>query len=170
MVDLEWPLGGASGGSAIGQADLRAPAQVDVKLFQLDDGGEIECINGVVTMDDGVATAVYLSLFGGNEDDSGTDADLSREFWGNKLTNDPSEKQRSETQHLLRSLPITSGNLRLIEEAVARDLAWMTESEVASFVGAEVSIPAINTVKILVKVEIQQVELTLEFVRKAGTQ
>lgn len=142
----------------------------DVVLYQLEDGGEITCVAGQIAMDDGVATAVYLSLFGGNEDDSGSDADMPREWWGNKDARNPQETYRSETQYLLRSLSITSGNIRHVEDAVAHDLAWMAESELASFVGAEVSIPALNTVKILVKVEIQQVEFVLEFVRKVGTQ
>jgi phage gp46-like protein len=169
MVDLEWPLTAGSG--AVGQApSTRGPATSDVKLFHTADDGEIECINGVVSMSDGVETAVYVSLFGGNEEDSGSAADESIEWWGNKVVSTRAEKLRSETQSLLRALPLTSGNLRAIEDAVAHDLAWMAESEIASFIGAEASIPAVNTVRIKVTLEVQRKEIVLEFVRKVGAQ
>lgn len=127
----------------------------DVILQHTPDGGEITCENGVIAMDEGVVTAVYVSLFGGNEGDSGGDEHKAVEWWGNKIETDSTKKLRSETQHLLRSIPATSGNLRLIEDAVGHDLAWMVETKLASFVGCSASIPALNTVKIDVKIEIQ---------------
>jgi hypothetical protein len=38
---------------------------------------------------------------------------------------------------------------------VANDLAWMVETKLASFVGGTVSIPALNTIRIDVKIVVQ---------------
>jgi len=47
--------------------------QGDVKLFQTTDDGDIYVVNGIVEMSGGLETSAYLSLFGGNEDDDGSD-------------------------------------------------------------------------------------------------
>ena len=137
--------------------------QGDVLLFQTDDDGEINVENGIVEMSGGLETAAYLSLFGGNEDDDGRD-DNALTWWGNLDEVDPVRQYRSETQHLLQSTPATSGNLRRIEDAANRDLAWFTEQNVASSVTIEASIPGVNRVKITVKIEANGVESSFDFV------
>lgn len=124
----------------------------DVHLFQTDDGGEIRSENGQVDTNDGLETAVYLSLFGGNESDSGLEADDPRQWWGNVGETDPARHYRSQTQHLLRSIPATSENLRRVEDAARNDLAWLVE--IATRVGATASIPAVNQVRIVTPIEI----------------
>jgi phage gp46-like protein len=136
---------------------------MDVRLYQTNDGGEIDFVAGQAQMSDGLETAVYLSLFGGNERDSGQDGDEPLQWWGNLGEADQSKHYRSETQHLLRSLPATTANLRRIEDAIARDLAWMTDSSLASSVSAEVSVPALNRIDLLVRVEIDGEELKFPF-------
>lgn len=140
----------------------------DVRIFQQPEGGDIECIAGQITMDDGLASAAYLSLFGGNEDDSGDDADLPREWWANKTESDANKKFRSRTQSLLRGLPLTSGNLSLVEDAAAQDLQWMLDTKLADFVGASASIPALNWIKIEVRIEIQGKVFAPAFAKKTG--
>lgn len=142
---------------------------MDVRIFQQPDGGEIECVAGQITMDDGLASAVFISLFGGNEDDSGDDDGKAKEFWGNKVETDANKKLRSRTQNLLRSIALTSGNLQLIEDAVALDLQWMLDTKVADFVGASASIPALNWIKLDVKIEIQGKAFATAFAKKMGT-
>ncbi|MCP4209815.1 MAG: hypothetical protein GY767_22630 [Shimia sp.] len=107
------------------------PQQGDVVLFQTDDGGEITITGGVVTMDGGLRTAAYLSLFGGNG------------WWGNTTEVEPEKRYECETEALLKSLPLTSGNLIRVEDAVARDLAWLSQS-----VAVSASIPALNRLQI----------------------
>lgn len=126
----------------------------DVRLYHDDDGGEIAFVNGSAVMADGLESAVYLSLFGGNEDDSGTQADDRKQWWGNLSETDAARKLRSETQHLLRSLPAVPFNLRRLTEAVERDLAWM-KSSLASQVSVLVTIPGLNRVSIAVSIELQ---------------
>ena len=119
----------------------------DVHIHNTADGGEIQYINGKIVTSDGLASAAYLSMFGGNEQDSGSEADDPMEWWGNKGEEIPERKLRSETQHLLFQLPAITANLRLVEAAAQRDCAWML-NYFASEVSAVGSMPAMNRIKI----------------------
>lgn len=108
----------------------------------------IEIVNGTMTMTGDFDTAVKLSLWGGNELDDGS-ADSIEGWWGNLLENEEQFKMVSRTQHLLRSLPLTSASLRQIEEAVAADLNWFLTSGIASSVeNIQATLPAPNHVRI----------------------
>lgn len=120
----------------------------DVYIFHTQDGGDIAYVNGVVTMRAGLESASYLSMFGGNQDDSGLVADDPKEWWGNKLEDDPAFKYRSETQHILRGLPAVSANLLRVEQAVLRDHAWFVDYGIAEEATATVSLPAFRRVLI----------------------
>lgn len=137
--------------------------QGDVKLFQTDDGGNISVEDGLVAMSGGLETAAYLSLFGGNEDDDGRSGSPLT-WWGNLDENDPARQYRSETQNLVQALPLTTGNLRRIEDAALRDLAWLTSGNIASSVSVSASIPGLNRVKLTVDIEARGEESRFEFV------
>lgn len=125
----------------------------DVRLHHTRDGGEVEIVNGRATTDDGPATAVYLSLFGGNEEDAGTAATDRVQWWGNLTEDEPARHLRSETQHLLRALPATAANLRRVEDAASGDLAWMVD-ELGATVEVAARIPAVNHIEFSVDVEL----------------
>lgn len=133
----------------------------DVKMYHTVDGGNIELQEeGVITIGDGVGTAVYLSLFGGNEDDAGGD-DLSKQWWGNDLETDPAKMYRSKTQNLLRSIPATSANLRRIQTAAEEDLEWMKEAEILTRIDIAVYIPRPNWVKIIIDTDLGPYDFTI---------
>lgn len=144
--------------------------QGDVLLCQTNDEGEINVQDGVVEMSGGLETAVYLSLFGGNEDDDGLE-NSSATWWGNLDETEPARQYRSETQNLLKTLPATTGNLRRIEDAANRDLAWFAQNNVASSVSASASIPGLNKIKLTIDIEAVGEESSFEFVEnwKAST-
>lgn len=144
--------------------------QGDVLLFQTNDDGEITVTNGIVQMTGSFETAAYLSLFGGNEDDDGS-KDNPQTWWGNLGIVDAAEKYVSETQNLLQAIPATSANLLRIEEAVKRDLQWFLDLSIASSVTVVVSIPALNRLKVVVRIEAQGEESEFTFVEnwKAAT-
>jgi phage gp46-like protein len=119
----------------------------DVLLRQSNDGGEITIQGGLLLMSEGLETAVYLSLFGGNEEDPG-EAELALQWWGNLLEAEPERAYRSETQFLLRALPAIPINLRRIEQAAARDLQWLLDTETAQSVAVEATIPTVNRVRL----------------------
>lgn len=118
---------------------------MDVRLYQTDDGGEIDVIGGQEQMADGLGTACYLSLFGGNERDSGLTADDSKQFWANLVEDDPNARYRSKTQALLTSLTLIPANLRALEDAAADDLSWLVPS-IASDVAVDATMPALRSV------------------------
>ena len=119
----------------------------DVHLFNEVDGGNIQFINGKIVTSDGLASAAYISMFGGNELDSGNEADDAKQWWGNLTEEAAERKQRSETQHLMFESPAIPANLRLLEEAAQRDCAWML-NDFATEVSALASLVAINRVKL----------------------
>lgn len=126
--------------------------QGDVSLFQTSDDGEINIASGITEMGGGLETAAYLSLFGGNEADDGSQ-DSTFTWWGNLDETDTMSQYRSETQFLLKSIPATTGNLLRIKDAVTRDLGWMTSISVASSIGVAVTMPGLNKVDIRVDIE-----------------
>lgn len=120
---------------------------MDVLLFQTPDGGEISCANGQLALTEGLEVAAYLSCFGGNADDSGLEADDSKQWWGNFDQTDPDKRYRSELQFLLRTLPLIPANLKRFEDAATSDLKWLTTS-VADSVAARATMPGIDKIKI----------------------
>lgn len=119
----------------------------DVLMFHTADGGEIEILNGVVTMSAGLETAAYLSLFGGNEQDSGLAGDDRKQWWGNLGETEQDRQYRSRTQNLLRSIPAIPANLLRIEDAANADLAWLLE-DVADSIEVTATMPGFNRVSI----------------------
>lgn len=146
-----------------------AAQQGDVSLFQTDNEGDITVEGGIVTMSGGLETSAYLSLFGGDEDDDGR-ADNPANWWANIDEVDPAKEYHSETQNLLQALPATTGNLRRIEDAANRDLAWFITDKVASSVNVVAGIPGINRIKLTIDIEANGEESSFEFVEnwKAG--
>lgn len=122
-------------------------------MFQEDDGGNVEFVNGTVTTEDGLATSAYLSLFGGNEDDEGLAGDTSKQWWGNVEEADETRRYRSETQALLRSMPLVPANLRRAEDAAVRDLAWM-QTVLGASVAARATMPALNVLGLQIAIEL----------------
>lgn len=132
--------------------------QGDVILFQDLDGGNIEINNGLIEMSGGLQTSVYLSLFGGNDEDNKIDnQEFNKSWWGN-LNENEINQIRSETQYLLKSLPISSANLRKLELVVQRDLNWMIESNLAKEIKVNATIPNLNMVKLIIQIDQKEFE------------
>ena len=88
-------------------------------------------------------------MFGGNEEDNGS-VDNKENWWGNFLEDDPTFQFRSKTQNLLISLPLVSGNLRKIEDAVKYDLRSYIAIGAVETIDVEVSITGPRKVKIVI--------------------
>ena len=136
--------------------------QGDVLLFQTTDDGEIEVEDGTVTLSGGLETAAYLSLFGGNEQDSGRPDDPLT-WWGNIDEGRPERRYRSETQYLLRAIPAIPANLRRIEQAAERDQAWMVSVNAATSVSATASMPGRNRVRLVLRIEADGIPSIIEY-------
>jgi phage gp46-like protein len=119
----------------------------DVLLFQTNDNGEMEIEGGLVTLTPGLDTSAYLSLFGGNWKDDGSQNNRQT-WWGNLDETELAKRYRSETQYLLGTIPATSRNLRRIEDAATRDLQWLLDESIASSLTVSASLIGLNRVKI----------------------
>lgn len=139
----------------------------DVRLFDAEDGGEIEVVNGQILLADGLETATYLSLFGGNERDSGLTDGEPQQWWANTEERVEERKQRSQTQALLNGIPATAFNLSRVEDAAAADLAWMT-AELKASVVVVASIPAVNRIQLDVTIAIGLTAYRFRFGAKWG--
>jgi len=124
--------------------------------------GSVEVVNGRFTLADGLETAVYLSCWGGNAEDDGTDATADQQWWGNYSETEPEKQYRSETQALVASIPLTPANMILVQDAVERDLAWMLTYP-ADAVSVEVTMPARNTMAIAIDITINGDVFSIEF-------
>jgi phage gp46-like protein len=145
--------------------------QGDVLLCQTNNDGDISVVDGTMTMTPSFETAVYLSLFGGNEDDDATDGTLAFNWWGNIDEVVVERRYRSRTQNLLQSLPPTSQNLLKLEDAVLQDLQWFEDLSVASELTAIASIPELNKLRIDITIKAEGIETTFSFTEnwKAST-
>jgi phage gp46-like protein len=141
----------------------------DVLMTQTPDGGEVTCVNGQMVMSQGLDTAALLSLFGGNIEDSGIDADLPKSWWANRSQTDPTLQYRSQLQHALATLPLTPANLSIFEDAASADLAWFTAS-VADSVAVVATMPALDTVQINVFIVINGLTSKFTFQKSPGAQ
>ena len=136
--------------------------QGDVLLFQTNNDGDIIVENGIVEMSPGLETAAYVSLFGGNEDDDGSQ-DNKNTWWANLNETRLDKKYVSETQYLLKSLIATTGNLRSVEDAAKRDLQWFIDDNIASSIEVEATMPALNQLKLTIEISAEGEETRFEF-------
>lgn len=127
----------------------------DATLYQSNDDGEIECTNGVITTGDGLATAFYLSIDGGNDEDSGVEADKAVQYWGNVIEQDEARKFRSKFQYLSQTLPLTTSNLQVLKEAAESDVAWTVPAGIADSYTVSLSIPRMNTLRVAFDVTVR---------------
>lgn len=105
----------------------------DVKVTPSDDGGSIEFVSGQPVMDQGLATAVYLSLY------------TTPGWWADQGVGCNLEA--------LESRPLTNQTRLDAEEAARAGLAWLVEQGIASevVVSAEIVAPSVLalTVRVL---------------------
>ena len=124
--------------------------QGDVLLFQSNDGGNITIeTNDDVKLTGGFETDFFMSLFGGNQDDDGS-VNNKNNWWANLMEDDPAFQFRSRTQNLLINLPLVSGNLRKIEDAVKIDLKSYVGLGAITELTVAVSIPGPRRVRIVI--------------------
>ncbi len=132
----------------------------DVLHFQTLDDGEVSIEGGIVQLTNGLETAVYLSLFGGNEADDGL-PDNPHGWWGNE-GEDEAKRMVSRLQNLMDSLPASAANLKRLNDAARADLAWLGAEYELDVVS---SIPALNRVEMAVSVNGQTLTFNEEWTR-----
>lgn len=117
----------------------------DVLLFQTDNDGDIAATSAGVELTDGLQTAVYLSMFGGNED--------AQPWWGDLSENDPANTYPARTAKAINAAIVTPSRMLPIKDAVLSDLSWVVAGGYAQAVDVDVTIPSVNAVKISVNID-----------------
>jgi phage gp46-like protein len=124
----------------------------DILLQATGDGGEIDITDGLIACDRGFSTAVYVSLFGGNEEDDGK-VENDKTYWGNLIPGaKANEKDISRFQNIIKALPMSVKNIKLAIGAAALDLAWMKDTGIADEILISSSVDIKNTLNLIVKV------------------
>jgi phage gp46-like protein len=108
----------------------------DLLLLDTPDGGDIVIENGLLQPDRGFATAVYISLFGGNKEESGK-VKTNKTWWGNTLEGTEAEKIVSRFQHIITAMPLSIKNIKAAEEAAKLDLKWIVGLGIADKIEAD---------------------------------
>jgi phage gp46-like protein len=125
----------------------------DLLLEDTVDGGDIQIEDGLLVPDRTFRTAVYLSLFGGNKEDSGK-VKNNKTWWGNTLPGTgANEKLVSRFQAVISGLPMTTKNIGEAEAAARLDLKWTIDEGVAEKIIVSGSAKAHN--KFALRVEIK---------------
>lgn len=137
--------------------------QGNIRIFQTDDGGEIDIENGILAADGGLDSMAYLCLFGGNEEDDGRDEN-PRKWWGNLTEQDTARHYVSRTDEILLRCDPIPANLKRVEDAALQDLGVFLSAGVASSVTVAASIPALNSIRIAVTIEADGAEQQFEYV------
>jgi phage gp46-like protein len=110
------------------------PFEGDLLLSSTPDGGDIQIQDGQFVSDRAFTTAVYLSFFGGNGDDSGK-VKNSKTWWGNLLPGTAEhEKMVSRFQSFITAKPMTTKNIQEAFKAAELDLKWVVDEGIADTV------------------------------------
>lgn len=117
----------------------------DVKLIITKEGFDIDLKNNFIEMTSGFESAIFLSIFGGNEEDDYSEATKEKQFWGNRLNGN---QYRSRTLKFINGSYANAQNLQLLEKNILLDLNWFIEENIADTLEVDCSIPNFNELKI----------------------
>lgn len=126
----------------------------DILLYDTLDGGDIKVEGNRLVRAEGLETAIYLCLFGGNLQDDGSESTSKLQWWGNY--GEPVENQyRSRFQALLNGKPFTSALINQLTEAAISDIMTM---DVVKEVSVDISSPVYKRLDIIIKVTLKNEE------------
>lgn len=130
---------------------------MDLKMTETNNGGDLIALTNDLALIEGFENMPYLALFGGNVRASTTNKRLENEqaydWWGNNLLmpNDASLQLNSLTERTLLQVPLTSSGRIQIEQAIKKDLNFMTP-----FTIVNVTTSIISTDSILIGIQFRK--------------
>ncbi len=130
---------------------------MDLELIETGDGGDLIKSSKDLSVIFGFENFVYLAMFGGNIEASTPTTRIASEqafdFWANNLLmqGDDSIQFNSQTERILKSVPLTSSSRSLIQQAVEKDLAFMKDFAIVTII-----VQIIATDKLLIACRILQ--------------
>jgi phage gp46-like protein len=114
----------------------------DVFIFNTNEGGSIQVINGEPEMDGGMESAVYLSLFGNDGSD----------FWMNEYLTQ-SEKLTGSFIGFIIANAKTITTLNKAEEFARNDLQWFLSDGIADKINISISSISRNIINLSVEIQ-----------------
>lgn len=129
---------------------------MDVKVIETGNGGDVFIKGADLALAWGFINMPYLALFGGNVEANSSAKRLATEqdhsWWGNMLLepNNPKVQFNSNTERTLKSVALNSSGRLLIEQAVKKDLEFMSAF---AQVTVSVDIITVDTVRIGIKIQ-----------------
>ena len=102
----------------------------DVYFFNTPNSGDVSIKNGVMSLDSGLSTSVYISLFSVGD------------WWGNEV-NSAEQKIKSELNKILDRKLNNQTRLDAIEFS-KKSLAWMLDQNIVASIEIEATIPEVN--------------------------
>ena len=111
----------------------------DVKLVPTIDGGELSFEGGQPVMEQGLESAVYISLF-------------STDFWGN-MVSDSGEKLNSGIMQIMNRRSLNNSARLDIQESAKNALSWITSENIASAVSIETYMRTLSILEMTVIIE-----------------
>lgn len=130
---------------------------IDLAIIETGNGGDLQLVGNDLAVVTGVENMPYLGMFGGNVEAVTTnriqDAQ-SFDYWQNNLfmPNNQSVQFNSIVEKTLNTTPLTSAGRVIIENAIKKDLEFLTSA------GAllEVTVTIVSTDRINVTLKVQQ--------------
>lgn len=122
----------------------------DPKLIEAGSSWALSIINGQPVMDEGLENAVSLSLF------------TPATYWGNILAQGPSQSYVSRFPELYRR-PLTNQTRIDAEKYADEALAWMVAERIAEKITVIASIPSVNVLFLVIKIEQPQRTVTVRY-------
>lgn len=130
---------------------------MDLKMIETGDGGDLVLLGNDLAQINGLQNMPYLGLFGGNVEASTSGPKIpdqqAFDWWGNNLLNpnQPAVQSNSTFERALSEIPLSSHGRLLLEQAVKKDLGFMS-----SFAGISVSASISVPDRIEVSIKIQE--------------
>lgn len=133
---------------------------MDLALIDTRNGGDLQLVGNDLATVFGIENMPFLAMFGGNIEQSTEDnivTEKSFDWWGNTLlmNGNQSIQFNSLTERILNSTPLTSQGRITIENAMKKDLEFL--SPVAT---VDVSVTIVATDRINVAIKVLQVDNT----------
>lgn len=130
---------------------------IDLAIVESDgNGGDLQMVGNDLAVVYGIENMPYLGMFGGNVEqvtkNKPTEIE-SLDWWGNNLLfpNDQAVQMNSITEKALNTIPLTSAGRVLIENAIKKDLEFLSPVAIV-----EVSVTITATDRINIKIRIKQ--------------
>lgn len=129
---------------------------MDLQIIESGNGGDLFLLGKDLAQVQGFENMIYIALFGGNTAASTPETRVNNEqafdWWGNTLLmpNLSTQQFNSQTERTLNSVPLTSGSLVEIQNAINADLEFM---QPFANITVTVSIIGVDKVKLAILVK-----------------